>query len=125
MKKISLSIILMTILSVMYVHQQTRLLECSYEIYSSNKDFAFLIDRNNELRYNVAKLERPARLETIMLAKNEDVFMPRTLYRLELIDDMPPVNTRTKVSGPIGAAGKMIMSMFLLDNEAVANELLD
>lgn len=125
MKKISLAIVIVTILSVMYVRQQTILLECGYEIYSSNKDCSFLIDRNNELRYNIAKLERPARLETIMFAKNEDVYMPRTLYRLELIDDMPHVNIKNEALGPFETAGKMIMSMFLLNTEAVANDLLD
>jgi len=123
MKKALTAIIAVTLLSSLYVYQHARLIEYSYFINTGKDSLSLLIDRNRALRYNVSRLESPARLEKVITAKQEtQVYMPLDCYNIKV--KKPVVLGGAVVAQvPLVRAGKMLLSMFSLDTEAVAEEL--
>lgn len=71
------SIGLVTLLALAYVHQHVELVKMSYVIQYNEKRVAKLIDRNERLGYNIANLEDPSRLEEILRGQKIDIAMPR------------------------------------------------
>ncbi len=123
MKKALTAIMAVTLLSGMYVYQHARLLEYSYSINTSRKSLALLIDQNRTLRYNISRLESPARLEKAIKAKQEvQVYMPLDCYNVRVKEPVA-LDTMVVVPSPIARAGRMMLSMFSLGTEAVAEEL--
>ena len=123
MKKTLIAIIIVTLFSGIYVYQNARLLECSYSINSSRKNLSLLIDHNRALRYNLSRLESPARLEKAIIAKQEiQVYMPLDCYSVK-IKEPGIVDAMVVRPAPLVRAGKMMLSMFSLGTEAVADEL--
>jgi len=116
-------IITAAFLSVLYVHQHANLIEYSYAISHSNEDLGLLIDQNNALRYNISMLESPVRLDSKIQEKVQVyAHMPIDSYTIRVerpvvIDNIiAPTRLSAKVSS-------LLLSMFALDNEAVAKEL--
>lgn len=70
-------IIFVTIVALVYVHQQVELVKLSYVIGCKEKKLKDMLDRNEGLGYNIENLEDPARLEQILLSKNVDIAFPR------------------------------------------------
>jgi hypothetical protein len=70
-------IIFVTIVALVYVHQQVELVKLSYAIGCKEKKLKDMLDRNEGLGYNIENLEDPARLEQVLLSKNVDVSFPR------------------------------------------------
>jgi hypothetical protein len=66
-----------TVVALVYVHQQVELVKLSYAIGCKEKVLKDMLDRNEGLGYNIENLEDPARLEQILLSKNIDIVMPR------------------------------------------------
>jgi len=66
-----------TVVALVYVHQQVELVKVSYVIGCKEKQLKDMLDRNDGLGYNIENLEDPARLEQILLSKNIDIVMPR------------------------------------------------
>ncbi len=66
-----------TVVALVYVHQQVELVKASYVIGCKEKQLKDMLDRNDGLGYNIENLEDPARLEQILLSKNIDIVMPR------------------------------------------------
>ena len=66
-----------TVVALVYVHQQVELVKLSYAIGSKEKQLNDMLDRNEGLGYNIENLEDPARLEQILLSENIDIVMPR------------------------------------------------
>jgi len=126
MKRPLVTILILTLLSIGYVFQHAKTLEHSYQINSCKKNLSLLIDRNRALRYNIAKLEAPARLEKAITAKTqaEEIYMPLTYYKLN-IEKMPEPYMQPAPTGPFISAGRIFLSMFSLDAKAVAGDLND
>jgi hypothetical protein len=61
----------------MYVHQQVELVKLSYLIEKKEKKLNEVLDRREQLSYNIQNLEAPSRLESALLAKNIDMTFPR------------------------------------------------
>jgi len=70
-------IIFVTIVALVYVHQQVELVKLSYVIGCKEKKLKDMLDRNEGLGYNIENLEDPARLEQVLLSKNVDIAFPR------------------------------------------------
>lgn len=123
MKKFLVSLLIITLLSTLYVSQYTKLLECSYRINTNTKSLSLLIDQNKALRYNIAKLEAPARLEGVMLAKAQtkktDIYLASSKIRIE----KPVSYKEIAPAGRFINTGKVIFSMFSFAGEAIAKEL--
>ena len=124
MKKFLGAILTITLLSVTYVSQHTQLLEYSYRISDCKKSLSLLIDQNQALRYNIAKLEAPARLEEAIVAVEsvEKICMPAATYKINIKELRSPYKEVTP-AGVFANAGRAILGMFSFTSEAVANEL--
>lgn len=72
-----LPIVIFTLASLMYVHQQVELVKLSYLIEEKEKRLNEVLDRRERLSYNIKNLEAPSRLESVLLAKNIDITFPR------------------------------------------------
>lgn len=72
-----LPIAILTVASLMYVHQQVELVKLSYMIEKKEKRLNEVLDRREQLSYNIKNLEAPSRLESALLAKNIDITFPR------------------------------------------------
>ena len=72
-----LPIIIFTVASLMYVHQQVELVKLSYLIEKKERGLNEVLDRREQLSYNIKNLEAPLRLENALLAKNIDITFPR------------------------------------------------
>ncbi len=72
-----LTIAIFTVASLMYVHQQVELVKLSYLIEKKEKGLNVVLDRREQLSYNIKNLESPSRLEKTLLAKNIDITFPR------------------------------------------------
>lgn len=125
MSKFLVSILIISLLSILYVFQQTKLLEYSYAINSNQKYMSLLFDQNKQLRYNVVKLETPARLEDIMLAKEgTGVYMPETWYKIQVAEQKTqPLQEMIVPPSPFIRAGRVLLNTLSLSTEAVAKEL--
>ena len=66
-----------TILSVLYVHQQVEMVKLSYAIEHKERIVKDMLDRNERLDYNIDNLEAPSRLEQALVAKNINVAFPK------------------------------------------------
>ncbi len=75
--KVLLIIVMLTLASLLYVHQQVELVKLSYAIESREKDVVLLLDRKEKLVYNLDNLTSPSRLEQVLVAKNIKVEYPK------------------------------------------------
>ena len=71
------SILILTIISLSYVHLSFLNIEANYNIKSCEKDLALLLDRNRELMYNISALESPACLLAKLDSCGLEYEMPR------------------------------------------------
>lgn len=115
----------LTLVALVYVHQQVELVKLSYAIDYKEKKLKDILDRKESLGYNIANLEDPSRLENILLAKKIDISFPKKgqVFKVAKTD------TRVKrkesfrqasVEGRGGAFG--ILEFFGLRAEAQARE---
>lgn len=124
MKKFIVGVLTISGFSILYVLQQTKLLEYSYAINSNQRYMSLLVDRNKQLRYNIAKLEIPTRLEDIMLAKRDaGVCRLKRWYKIRVKKEgAEPSQRVAALHDPFIRTGRVLFKMFLLDAEAVAKE---
>lgn len=66
-----------TLIALVYVHQQVELVKLSYEIDCKEKKLKEMLDRKGILRYNISNLESPSRLEKVLSAKKISVSYPK------------------------------------------------
>ena len=62
------SIATVTIIALAYVHQQVELVKLGYAIDYKEKNLEYILDRVNGLEYNISDLEKPSRLESVLLS---------------------------------------------------------
>jgi hypothetical protein len=70
------SIAVVTLVALIYVHQQVELVKLSYSIETKEKKLKVMLDHKERLDYNINDLESPSRLEKILMSKNIDVAFP-------------------------------------------------
>lgn len=70
-------IMIITLVALIYVHQQVELVKLSYTIECRDKNLKEALDRNEALVYNINNLESPSRLEQVLLSKKIDVMFPK------------------------------------------------
>ena len=124
MRKFLIIILAISLLSILYVLQQSKLLEHSYTISSNQRYISLLVDRNKQLRYNVAKLEIPTRLEDIVLAKEEaEGYRLKRWHKIQVREEEAPAFQKVAVvHAPLLRTARVLLKMFSLDTEAVAKE---
>ncbi len=71
------SMAVITLISLVYVHQQVELVKLSYAIEHKEKKIKDALDRKDALSYNIENLESPARLERVLSARKVDVAYPK------------------------------------------------
>jgi hypothetical protein len=117
-------IITVAFLSILYVNQHAGLLECSYSINNSNENLGLLIDHNSALRYNISKLESPLRLEDqIQQSMEAYANMPIDSYTVKV--ERPAIDVPYVHAGFPARVSNLVLSMFSLNTEAIAKELVD
>lgn len=68
---------IITLASLVYVHQQVELVKLSYSIGIKEKKLKDMLDHKERLGYNISNLEAPSRLEEALLARNVDIAFPK------------------------------------------------
>ena len=123
MTKILACILSVMLLSTVYVYQHTMLIEYSYAINNSKQDISLLIDQNNALRYNISRLESPTRLDSRVVDNEQSYsYMPIDCFSLEI--EKPAVIGEI-IASPVFSTrvSSLLLSMFSLNNEAIAIEI--
>ena len=82
--KFSVGLIFITLLALLYVHQQVQLIEVSYKIESNEKGVTTLLDQNKSLVYNITKLKSPVYLEKKFLASKKEFVIPQQWQVIEV-----------------------------------------
>jgi hypothetical protein len=125
MIKILGGILTVMLLSTFYVCQHAKLVEYSYAINASKQDISLLIDQNNSLRYNISRLESPARLHNHVSADNQVYsYIPIDCYNLTVEKPAAMNDAIVYPALPARISG-LLLSMFSLNDEAIATELND
>ena len=83
------SIAVLTLVALVYVHQQVELVKLSYSIESKEKKLKDMLDHKERLDYNIDNLESPSRLEQILLSKNIDVAFPGRYHVVKVAKSAP------------------------------------
>jgi len=77
-------VIIFTVASLVYVHQQVELVKLSYSMERKEKVLNEILDRNDQLSYNIQNLESPSRLERVLVSKNINITFPRKGHVLKM-----------------------------------------
>jgi hypothetical protein len=118
--------VLITVVALVYVTQQTSLIRLSYDIKAKEQTYSQLLDRSKILLYNVRQLESPARLEKTLLANNFKMEVP-SKERLILVASSQDIAQENGFeNGAVGFFGRVrqtVASLFALGPEAQAKPL--
>lgn len=80
-----ISIGIVTLAALLYVHQQVELVKLSYEIDCKDKKVKEMLDRRDILRYNISNLESPSRLENALSSRKVLVAQPKKGQVIRLV----------------------------------------
>ena len=83
------AIMFVTVMALLYVHQQVELVKLSYSIQNKEKGLKQMADYRARLKYDIDNLETPSRLEQMLLAKNSDYAFPK---KSQVFKDVVPAN---------------------------------
>lgn len=92
--RVAIAVIGVTIISLLYVHQQVELVKLSYAIELKEKTLKDILDHNEGLGYNIDNLEAPNRLEEALLAKSIEVAFPKRGHVVQLATSKRPAASR-------------------------------
>ncbi|NQU73962.1 MAG: hypothetical protein HQ547_04560 [Candidatus Omnitrophica bacterium] len=104
--KFSVCLVFVTLLALLYVHQQVRLVKISYGIEFNEREITTLLDQNKSLMYNIAKLKSPVDLEKKLLASKKEFSIPQQWKVVEVV--VPKANkdhiitAKTNAQTPLG-----------------------
>lgn len=68
---------IVTMLALVYVHQQVELVKISYAIECKDKRVRDMLDRREGLEYNIDNLTATSRLERVLISRKIDVTLPK------------------------------------------------
>lgn len=83
--RFSILLVFITLLALLYVHQQVHLLKISYNIALSEKELTSLLDQNRSLVYNITSLKSPVYLEKKFLASKKNYAIPQQWQVVEVV----------------------------------------
>lgn len=110
--KFSVSLVFVTFVALLYVHQQVLLLKLSYNIESNEKHFTTLLDQNRSLVYNITRLKSPVHLQEQFLASQKDYRIPQQWQVVEA-SAIPEINKKqTIVLAKTASEPNKIVAMF-------------
>jgi hypothetical protein len=123
--KTMVTVVCITALAVIYVHQQVELVKLSYAIESKERVVKDMLDRNGRLGYNIGNLEAPSRLEGALMARKIEVAFPKkgnvvTVARKAIRPGSDAVLRSSGVEKH--ALGIGLMDFFVQSREAQARE---
>lgn len=84
LRKIIICFIFLTVVSLCYVYQQTRIVELGYEIRGKEEQLSQLLDCNKILIYNVNALSSPLNLDEKLLSRRRDLSVVDSYRTLRL-----------------------------------------
>lgn len=119
MRKPVVFIVTITLSSLLYVHLQINLYKVSYQIKNNEKIVDVLIDQNQLLKYNVASLKCPDSLESVMLAKNIELYHIDNVEFLRVNTRKVPLTQKKKDNRIVSA----FLKMFSIKRTAVADSI--
>lgn len=90
--KYIITIAVVTLTALIYVHQQVELVKLSYTIDCKEKALKTIIDQREILRYNISNLESPSRLEKVLSSRNINVSMPKRDQIIRPVGAVPYIN---------------------------------
>lgn len=110
--KIIISLSCVTLLALLYVHQQVELVKLSYAIEHRERTLKDMLDHNESLGYNIDNLEAPSRLEQALIAKKIDVNYPKKGQVMKVARLRAPVNRKEALSAINPQKGPGILGLF-------------
>ncbi|MFA5146099.1 MAG: hypothetical protein WC515_01790 [Candidatus Omnitrophota bacterium] len=118
------SIMVVTLVALVYVHQQVELLKLSYAIDGKEKRLEDMLDRTSGLEYNINDLEAPSRLEKTLLSHKVDITFPRRSQVVKVTSLTPQAQKLTLKQGGTEKRGNLlgIFEFLGLRAEAQARE---
>ncbi|MBI4335397.1 MAG: hypothetical protein HY589_01935 [Candidatus Omnitrophica bacterium] len=118
--KFSITLTVITLLALLYVHQQVELLKISYGINTNEKETARLLDQNRSLMYNMTRLKSPVNLDKKFLAVRKDYAIPQQWQIVKVNAPSAPRQTVVRVAQSEKRTGG-ILKIFGRPKEAFAN----
>lgn len=70
-----LILFIITTCAIIYVNQQAQILLASYQLQKNQANYAYLLDRHEELLYNVSEVKSPQNLQKMLVMQN--IYMQR------------------------------------------------
>ena len=119
-----ISILAITSIALLYVHQQIELVRLSYTIDTKEKRLEDMLDHKESLEYNINDLESPSRLEKALSFAKIDIAFPRRSQIVRVSNVSPSAKgARLKEAGIERKVSKFgILDLFDLKAEAQAKE---
>lgn len=118
--RFSVFLIFVTLVALLYVHQQVQLLDISYRINSKEREIARLLDQNRILVYNATRLKSSVYLDKKFLSE-KDYLIPQQWQVVK-------VERQKKAQQPVVTARlekrpSRILKIFGRPREAMANTM--
>ncbi len=110
--KTIISVSCVTLLALLYVHQQVELVKLSYAIEQRERALKDMLDHNESLGYNIDNLESPSRLEQVLISKKIDVNFPKRGQVVKVARFLTPVNRKEALSASNPQKGPGILGFF-------------
>ena len=115
---------IVTILSLLYVHQQLTLVKLSYRLKDNQKKYSNLLDQNKIIKYNIACLKSPKKVEDALAAENIKLVMP-PVWQVVKIAGEESSNRRLASNDSGSRTSKGLFSFLSLKGVAVAGTIDD
>lgn len=119
--KFSITLVFVTAVALLYVHQQVQLLKISYKINANEKDFTRLLDRNRSLIYNITSIKSPVNLDKNFLASKKDYSIPQQWQIVKVA--LPKAEKRAVMLAKAEKKPFGIFKLFGKPKEAFANTI--
>lgn len=117
--RFSICLVFVTLMALLYVHQQVQLLKVSYRINSNEREITTLLDQNRALVYNVTRLKSPVYLGKRFLTDKKDYRIPGGWQVVEVMT--PKEEKQLVVMAKSGKPAFGIFKIFGRPREAMAN----
>jgi hypothetical protein len=119
--KFSITLIFVTFVALLYVHQQVQILKMGYKVTSCEKEMIRLLDQNKGLVYNITQRKSPVYLEQKFLATKKDFGIPKQWQVVRVMT--PKEEKQTVVTAKLEKQPFGILKIFGKPREAMANSI--
>lgn len=118
LSKLLALILTITSFSLLYVRQQVKLVEISYQVEKNSKDLSEVLDHGQQLMYNVTALKSPANLEKCLIVKKGQFAVPSQWRVVNLAETKAPNELMAQRITNIAKAKLVNFFRFTRDAEA-------